>query len=60
MAHSRSLMATVVMVKNRSVLCTLNGVHGTLARSVFVCHAIEFIETSLFTRQIKQLASDEG
>ena len=24
-----------------------------------MCHAIEFIETSLFTRQIKQLASDE-
>lgn len=24
-----------------------------------MCHAVEFIETSLFTRQIKQLASDE-
>jgi len=24
-----------------------------------VCHAIKFIETSLFTRQIKQIATDE-
>jgi len=24
-----------------------------------VCHAIEFIETSLFTRQIKQIATDD-
>ncbi|MEN0615359.1 type II toxin-antitoxin system RelE/ParE family toxin [Klebsiella indica] len=24
-----------------------------------MCHAIEFIETSLFTRQIKQLATDD-
>lgn len=24
-----------------------------------MCHAIEFIETSLFTRQIKQIATDD-
>jgi len=36
-----------------SVLCTL------LKQETAVSHAIEFIETPMFTRQIKQIATDE-
>jgi len=41
------------------VLCTPKGRCVRDQGGGFVNHAIEFIETPLFTRQIKQLASDE-